>query len=46
MKRSPDNAGEIEKLPSVIVYPVEVAYTAGDTARRPMGGPTACRTPS
>jgi hypothetical protein len=46
MKRSPDYAKEIGKLPSVIVYPVEVAYAAGDTARRPMEGPTACRTPS
>ena len=46
MKRSPENAREIEKLPSVIVYPVELAYVAGDTARRPMDGAAACRTPS
>lgn len=46
MKRSPDNAGEIEKLPSVIVYPVEVAYAAGDTTRKPMDGPASCHTPS
>ncbi|MFS8148063.1 hypothetical protein [Rhizobium sp. BR 249] len=46
MKRSPDYAKEIEKLPSVIVYPVELIYAAGDTARRPTGGATACWTPS
>ncbi|NEJ70915.1 hypothetical protein GR197_10225 [Rhizobium phaseoli] len=46
IKRSPDHAGEIEKLPSVIVYPVELAYAAGDAARRPMDGPAACRIPS
>ncbi|MBB4236561.1 hypothetical protein [Rhizobium esperanzae] len=45
MKRSPDHAGEIEKLPSVIVYPVELAYAAGDTTRRPMDGRTSCGTP-
>lgn len=46
MKRSPENAKAIEKLPSVIVYPVELAYAAGDTARKPMGEATACLTPS
>jgi len=46
IKRSPGHAGEIEKLPSVIVYPVEVAYVAGDTLRRPLDGPASCQTPS
>ncbi|EJT07089.1 hypothetical protein [Rhizobium sp. CCGE 510] len=46
IKRSPDHASEIEKLSSVIVYPVELAYAAGEAARNPMDGPTACRTPS
>ena len=46
MKRSPDNAEEIEKLPSVIVYSVEVAYAAGDNIRRPMDGPISCHMPS
>ncbi|MBB4289473.1 hypothetical protein GGE16_001489 [Rhizobium leguminosarum] len=45
MKRSPDHASEIEKLPSVIVYPVEVAYAAGETTRRSMDGRTTCGTP-
>ncbi|EJC78881.1 hypothetical protein Rleg4DRAFT_0456 [Rhizobium leguminosarum bv. trifolii WSM2297] len=45
VKRSPDHASEIEKLTSVIVYPIELAYAAGDTTRRPMDGPTTCRTP-
>ncbi|RUL96715.1 hypothetical protein [Rhizobium chutanense] len=45
IKRSPDHAGEIEKLPSVIVYPVEVAYAAGDATRRPMEGRTSCGMP-
>ncbi|PDT17391.1 hypothetical protein CO670_06495 [Rhizobium sp. J15] len=45
MKRSPDHASEIGKLPSVIVYPVEVGYAAGETTRRPMDGPTTCGTP-
>ncbi|EJB03203.1 hypothetical protein FHX14_003609 [Rhizobium sp. BK619] len=45
IKRSPEHASEIEKLPSVVVYPVELAYAAGDTTRRPMDGPTTCRTP-
>ncbi|RXT29381.1 hypothetical protein B5P46_11930 [Rhizobium leguminosarum] len=39
MKRNSGNASEIEKLPSVIVYPVEMAY-AGDTPGRPIDGPT------
>ncbi|EJZ23287.1 hypothetical protein, partial [Rhizobium sp. Pop5] len=46
MRRSPEHAKEIEKLPSVIVYPVELSYAAGETVRRPMDGTTACRTPS
>ncbi|OWV83016.1 hypothetical protein ATY75_26820 [Rhizobium sp. N122] len=45
IKRSPDHAGEIDKLPSVIVYPVELTYAAGDTARRALEGPRACRVP-
>ncbi|RFB96425.1 hypothetical protein B5K08_08620 [Rhizobium leguminosarum bv. trifolii] len=45
IKRSPDHAGEIEKLPSVIVYPVELTYAAGDTSRRALEGTTACRVP-
>ncbi|QKK24164.1 hypothetical protein [Rhizobium hidalgonense] len=45
IKRSPDHASEIEKLPSVIVYPIELAYAAGDTTRRPMDGPTTCGRP-
>ncbi|RFB94948.1 hypothetical protein B5K11_08175 [Rhizobium leguminosarum bv. trifolii] len=45
IKRSPDHAGEVEKLPSVIVYPAELAYAAGDTSRRALEGPTACRVP-
>ncbi|NYJ09897.1 hypothetical protein GGI64_000916 [Rhizobium leguminosarum] len=45
IKRSPDHASEIEKLPSVVVYPVELVYAAGDTTRRPMDGLTTCKTP-
>ncbi|RWX11064.1 hypothetical protein EHI42_24595 [Rhizobium hidalgonense] len=45
MKRSPDHAGEIEKLPSVIVYPVELAYVADETTRRPMDRQTSCQMP-
>lgn len=46
MKRSPQYAKEIGKLPSVIVYPVQLIYAAGDTTRRPTDGTTACWTPS
>ncbi|MBX5161581.1 hypothetical protein HJB86_06975 [Rhizobium sp. NZLR3b] len=46
IKRTPEHAREIEKLPSVIVYPVELTYAAGEAVRSPMDGPTACRIPS
>jgi hypothetical protein len=45
IKRNPGYASEIEKLPSVIIYPIEVTYAPGDTVRRPIDGPAVCRTP-
>ncbi|CAN7406236.1 hypothetical protein LJR030_004203 [Rhizobium sp. LjRoot30] len=45
-KRTPDFTSEIEKLPTVINYPVEMQWTSGKATFSPMDGDVTCNLPS
>ena len=45
-KRTPDFKEEIEKLPTVINYPVEMRWAGGKATFSPMGGDVTCNLPS